>query len=522
MKMRPEDCQHEIQAAQDLIKKLKKEKLGRMERFKQKEIEVQQMERDQVNEILRQRQEDENKKHKEIEQRREQIMIKMQLMKEERERRQRDWSEQKQQSFVPVPRTTNLLQLQNYQSASITPQNKKLLGGSSAPSLPLYIEMEQKFKLSIESEELKKRKMILQQIRQFKKPIQREEFEEHQQKYDDEKERLLEEKQKLRQQRMLEQERQMSTDLEKLQTKTYQEVALIDLQKKEEEETKEEMKKLLIEKKESYARYVREMHLPPKNKAKEQELQEMITALKHPVRSSRKIPPGTEINDMHRSRTMSRGGQAHSRNISMSQMSQNGNEEVAEQSQDAAQVITKRSQKHGIPRRNNNNFVPKPPLPNGFHTQSNQSMNLNNNNTLSQSTRPVYTDYLKERRQKRELQYSQSGSAHKEHLRDSWMKSLQNKKLSKKEKFIKIKEKAREIEEMALRKEQLLNVKGAIDHYGNLQNLSHNTSRKIIHPATGQVMGNARDEKNIEDTLEVNEMLVDAIKAKLAILDDIN
>ena len=35
-------------------------------------------------------------------------------------------------------------------------------------------------------------------------------------------------------------------------------------------------------------------------------------------------------------------------------------------------------------------------------------------------------------------------------------------------------------------------------------------------------MGNLRDEKNIEETLEVNEMLVDAIKAKLAILDEIN
>eukprot|EP00347_Sterkiella_histriomuscorum_P012032 403370152 len=202
MKMRPEDCQHEIQAAQDLIKKLKKEKLGRMERFKQKEIEVQQMERDQVNEILRQRQEDENKKHKEIEQRREQIMIKMQLMKEERERRQRDWSEQKQQSFVPVPRTTNLLQLQNYQSASITPQNKKLLGGSSAPSLPKLDNSRNLYK----ERNLKSinRNMMMK------------------------KKRLLEEKQKLRQQRMLEQERQMSTDLEKLQTKTYQEVALID------------------------------------------------------------------------------------------------------------------------------------------------------------------------------------------------------------------------------------------------------------------------------------------------------
>ena len=32
--------------------------------------------------------------------------------------------------------------------------------------------------------------------------------------------------------------------------------------KKEEKEIKEEMKKLLIDKKENYAKYVREMHLP--------------------------------------------------------------------------------------------------------------------------------------------------------------------------------------------------------------------------------------------------------------------
>jgi len=31
-----------------------------------------------------------------------------------------------------------------------------------------------------------------------------------------------------------------------------------------------------------------------------------------------------------------------------------------------------------------------------------------------------------------------------------------------------------------------------------------------------------RDEKTIDETLEVNEMLVDAIKAKLAILDSIS
>ena len=31
-----------------------------------------------------------------------------------------------------------------------------------------------------------------------------------------------------------------------------------------------------------------------------------------------------------------------------------------------------------------------------------------------------------------------------------------------------------------------------------------------------------REERNVEDTLEVNDMLIDAIKAKLAILDNLN
>jgi hypothetical protein len=45
------------------------------------------------------------------------------------------------------------------------------------------------------------------------------------------------------------------------------------------------MKRLLIEKKDSYAKYVREMHLPQKSEAKEKELKTLIDTLKHPVRS---------------------------------------------------------------------------------------------------------------------------------------------------------------------------------------------------------------------------------------------
>ena len=40
--------------------------------------------------------------------------------------------------------------------------------------------------------------------------------------------------------------------------------------------------------------------------------------------------------------------------------------------------------------------------------------------------------------------------------------------------------------------------------------------------SSAPALSKGRNEKNIEETLEVNEMLVDAIKAKLAILDNIN
>lgn len=65
------------------------------------------------------------------------------------------------------------------------------------------------------------------------------------------------------------------------------------------------MKKLLVEKKENYARYVREMHLPSKSRLKEQELQDMIQSLKHPVKKAVKHPPGSSV---QRSRSFNKSG----------------------------------------------------------------------------------------------------------------------------------------------------------------------------------------------------------------------
>ena len=48
---------------------------------------------------------------------------------------------------------------------------------------PLYKEMEEKFKANVENLELEKRKKALEQIRSMKKPMQKEELEEHAKKY---------------------------------------------------------------------------------------------------------------------------------------------------------------------------------------------------------------------------------------------------------------------------------------------------------------------------------------------------
>lgn len=87
------------------------------------------------------------------------------------------------------------------------------------------------------------------------------------------------------------------------------------MQAREESETKEEMKKLLIDKKDNYAKYVREMHLPARSKKKEKELQKLIDTLHHPVRNTIKYPPGTNIQGA------SKRARSHSRNRNSSMAS---------------------------------------------------------------------------------------------------------------------------------------------------------------------------------------------------------
>jgi hypothetical protein len=57
------------------------------------------------------------------------------------------------------------------------------------------VEIEEKYKEETEMYELKKRKKVLKELRNFRKPLDREELEEHARRYEDEKEKLMEQKQ---------------------------------------------------------------------------------------------------------------------------------------------------------------------------------------------------------------------------------------------------------------------------------------------------------------------------------------
>jgi hypothetical protein len=56
--------------------------------------------------------------------------------------------------------------------------------------------------------------------------------------------------------------------------------------RKENEEARAELKEILAEKKQNYAQYVREVHLPSVSLRKQQEMKDLKERLRHPVRQS--------------------------------------------------------------------------------------------------------------------------------------------------------------------------------------------------------------------------------------------
>lgn len=69
------------------------------------------------------------------------------------------------------------------------------------------------------------------------------------------------------------------------------------------EEAKAELKALLKDKKNNYAQYVKEVHVPSVSFKKQQEMKNLKDRLKHPVRESQRVSPGAAMFMLNRSNT---------------------------------------------------------------------------------------------------------------------------------------------------------------------------------------------------------------------------
>ena len=81
----------------------------------------------------------------------------------------------------------------------------------------------------------------------------------------------------------------------KYRSKFYQRNLEQEQRRKEMEEAKQELKQLLFDKKKSYSRYVSDVHKPTPSMMKSKELENLKDQLKHPVRQSQRVPPGTVL-----------------------------------------------------------------------------------------------------------------------------------------------------------------------------------------------------------------------------------
>lgn len=162
-------------------------------------------------------------------------------------------------------------------------------GGRSASWNPkqnggrlLYKEWEEKFKQQNEAQIEEERKKKLDEIKASKKPMSKEELEEHARRYEE-----LREEKRLKHLEELQRKQVTEQDLlnnPALKTRAYEKVALYDQKKKQEKQDREDARRQMIEKKEVYGKYVKQQFLPEISKTKEDERLAMIEALKHPVR----------------------------------------------------------------------------------------------------------------------------------------------------------------------------------------------------------------------------------------------
>eukprot|EP00347_Sterkiella_histriomuscorum_P020948 403335841 len=298
---------------------------------------------------------------------------------------------------------------------------------------PLYRQIEQKFHEDEESE-IEKRKRHLQSLRDLRQPLNREEILEHGKKMDD----IVKEKQEERKKSRIALVTH-SYDYSKYHTKFLDNIMEQEAAQQEEKERKDEERQRVQEQRDIYDKYVKEMHWPKISEKKKAELETLKMSMKTSPKNPKSII-GQGNHDTASRNNQNRAASAHRQNEEDSTMRR--------------QVVWAE-----------NTMKPKP----------------------KEKKEGKIVDWLREQRTKHDLDI-QNGVSPQHNKTNDWKKELDKMQLHGKEKYDMFLGKAKDFEEKAKRKQQIIGTtKGA----------------------------------TIEDIIELNDMYVESIKAKLELLHDL-
>jgi hypothetical protein len=305
---------------------------------------------------------------------------------------------------------------------------------------PRYKKLEKDFKRNILMPNLEEKKQALASIRNLYKPIRLDEIKEHKNKMDE----IIEEKKR-------EWEQNAPKDdftYKKYETNWINSIKEQESQQKELQERKDGEKKEMYDKMRSYGEMVKEMHKPAVSKKKQLEMQLLKESIRHPIR-----------NRLQGSSLMS---QNHGNRRSTDSLLGIGNPAAQSDREDAHSNTIKRRKIIW----KDNPMVPK----------------------LATKRESHAVDWLQEKRKER-AEDAAEGIEHKSNPIKDWQKEISDSRLNQQEKYEFIKERTKQLEEDAKRKEEMITLAKA---------------------------------GTVQDRDQINDMIFESIKAKLNILEEFN
>eukprot|EP00357_Protocruzia_adherens_P032484 CAMPEP_0115025222 /NCGR_PEP_ID=MMETSP0216-20121206/33837_1 /TAXON_ID=223996 /ORGANISM="Protocruzia adherens, Strain Boccale" /LENGTH=583 /DNA_ID=CAMNT_0002399695 /DNA_START=27 /DNA_END=1778 /DNA_ORIENTATION=+ len=359
-------------------------------------------------------------------------------------------------------------------------ESSKEVYKKSKQDKPLFMKIEERFQKQVAMPELEKRKKEISTKRDLYKPLNRGDLDSHERKVAEEA-RLKEEQ--LRRER---EERYEAWQAHQKANKMSESVFMRDMLDREKHnkevlEQKDIERKELVDKKKKYAEVVKELHAPKIDKTKQLEMQYNIEKLKNPVKKKiYKHPNAGDESGMNVSQPLN--GRSNYRPRRNRSANQDG--DSSEPSRHSMSVAHSRD---------NIQFKKK-----RTKRATHASMDLNtqggggDDEDREKKDKKV-VDYLKDMRVKREekKKYFRVKSTSY-----SWEEDMQSDNVSKTEKLDKVKTKAQKIEEHAKKQEKLLKLMS--DDKDGL------------------------DERNLDAGEQISDMYIESIKAKLAILGEMN